>query len=83
MKAQLIPIGNSQGLRIPKPLIQHCGFQKTVKIEVQGNQLIISPIPKSRQGWDEAFAEMSENQDDSLLLDDSMQHSWDEEEWTW
>lgn len=83
MKAQLIPIGNSQGLRIPKPLIQHCGFQKTVEIEVKGNQLIISPIPQSRQGWNETFAEMSENQDDRPLLDDSLQHSWDEEEWTW
>jgi len=30
MKTQLVQIGNSRGIRIPKPLIEQCGFGDTV-----------------------------------------------------
>jgi antitoxin component of MazEF toxin-antitoxin module len=55
MKAELVRIGNSRGLRIPKPLIEQCGLGKTVELRVENDRLIISPGRQPRQGWDEAF----------------------------
>jgi len=49
MKAAIIPIGNSLGLRIPKPILKQCGFEKEVELEVQDKRLIIKSSHKARQ----------------------------------
>ncbi len=82
MKASLIKIGNSQGIRIPKPIIAQCGFEGEVEFVVQNNELIIKPIKSSRLNWDAAFKRMAENKDDELLDSDSVTQ-WDESEWEW
>lgn len=51
--AQLIRIGNSQGLRIPKLLIEQAkleGKELTLKL-LEGGGLMILPIEKPRAGW--------------------------------
>jgi len=83
MKADLIKIGNSQGIRIPSPFIKQCGFGKAVDIEVSGNSLIISPSDKRRAGWAKAFKLMHENGDDKLLDSDLIESEFDKTEWTW
>ena len=81
MKAAIVPIGNSLGLRIPKPILKQCGFEKEVELEVHDKQLIIKSSQKSRQKWEKAFQVMHKNQDDNLL--EFGQNQWDEEEWEW
>jgi len=49
---------------------------------VQGNRLIIHSPKRPRQGWDELFVKMAE-QDDDRLLDEAAPTRWDEEEWDW
>jgi antitoxin MazE len=84
MRARVIKIGNSQGLRIPKPLLLQTGIMDDVEIEVEKNQIIIRPVENVREGWDNAFKMMGEKADDELLIDEkSISHSWDEEEWEW
>ncbi len=83
MKADLIRIGNSQGIRIPKPLIEHCGLKGRVEIEVKEGTLVISPVPTVREGWEAAFSKMAEAGDDRLLVPDDAGHGWDEVEWEW
>lgn len=39
--------------------------------------------PAPRAGWDEAFREMAERGDDTLLIPGDLEHSFDEEEWDW
>ena len=34
MKTNLIRIGNSRGIRIPKPFIEQCGLGETVELRV-------------------------------------------------
>jgi antitoxin MazE len=52
----LIKIGNSQGIRIPQPLIKQANLQdQEFEIQVVDNGLLITPIKKSRQGWEEQF----------------------------
>ncbi len=67
MKASLVRIGNSQGFRIPKPIIEQCGFAGEVELRVEGNTLVVMPGRRSREGWSAAFAAMAKAGDDRLL----------------
>ena len=84
MKAAIVKIGNSRGIRIPKPVFEQCGFEDEVDMEVHDHELIIRSAHRPREGWDDAFKAMAENDDDMLL--DRVAESrpkWDEEEWEW
>ncbi len=81
MKASIIQIGNSKGLRIPKPILEQCGFGSEVELEVHDKKLIIKPVTSVRKNWAKAFEKMAQNSDDQLLEFPSSQ--WDEEEWEW
>ena len=84
MRARIVKIGNSQGIRIPKPILEQSGITKDVDIEVENNQIIIRPLLKPRTGWDKAFRKMGENHDDMLIDgDEPISHSWDGTEWQW
>ena len=41
MKARIVRIGNSKGIRIPKPLIEQARSSDEVTIEAEGNRLVI------------------------------------------
>lgn len=81
MRASIIRIGNSRGLRLPKPVIEQCGFENEVEIEVRNNEVIIRPVKKPRHNWEEAFKTMAEKEDDQLI--EFPNSDWDEEEWEW
>ncbi|MCK5329967.1 MAG: AbrB/MazE/SpoVT family DNA-binding domain-containing protein [Candidatus Marinimicrobia bacterium] len=84
MKAQIIRIGNSRGIRIPKVVIEQCQFDNEVDLEVNNQKLIISSAEHPRVNWDNQFRTMADNQDDRLLISDSsLTTTWDEEEWDW
>ena len=84
MRARVIKIGNSQGLRIPKPILEQTGIMDDVEMEVEKNQIIIRPVKNAREGWDKAFIMMREKGDDTPLIDEiDVSNSWDEEEWQW
>lgn len=82
MKASIIKIGNSQGVRIPKPIIEQCGFESEVELEVHDHELVIKSLRHPRQDWENAFKAMAANGDDRLL-DETAQTKWDKEEWEW
>ena len=81
---RLIKIGNSQGIRIPKPLIDMIGLKGDVEIEVQSGQIVLRPTHASRNGWDEQFRSMAASQDDRLLDDEPhVPTDWEAQEWEW
>lgn len=82
MKANIINIGNSQGIILPSMLLRQLklSFKSAVKIEIENGAIIIKPEP--RQGWAEAAKQMHAEGDDELLLDD-LPNEFDKEEWTW
>ena len=84
MRARIVKIGNSQGIRIPKPLLEQLKIDEDVEIEVENNQIIIRAFSNPRDGWDDAFRDMAEHSDD-ILIDDvqTISHTWDETEWQW
>lgn len=82
MKAKIIRIGNSQGIRIPKPLLEQTGLSDDVEIEVRADELIIRAAKSVRSDWPAAFRSMAEAGDDALL-EDHAESEWDREEWEW
>jgi antitoxin MazE len=84
MRAKIIKIGNSQGIRIPRLFLEQTKLGDEVELEAQDDQIIIRPVTYPRQGWDEAFKAMAERGDDQLLdADLTGQTRWDQEEWEW
>ena len=82
MRVDLVRIGNSRGIRIPKALIDQCGFGETVDLRVERDHLIIAPDRPLREGWAEAFHKAASG-DDELLLDAAPPNQFDREEWEW
>ena len=61
--AYLIKIGNSQGIRIPKPLIEQAGLEgKELKFQVVNGGILVAPVHKSRVGWKESIEKTIANQ---------------------
>ncbi|WP_017324671.1 AbrB/MazE/SpoVT family DNA-binding domain-containing protein [Synechococcus sp. PCC 7336] len=84
IRSRLISIGNSQGFRVPKPLLEQAGIAGDVEIGVRDGRIVIQSARKAREGWDEAFALMAANGDDRLLdSHDGSLSDWDETEWEW
>jgi len=60
--AKIIQIGNSQGIRIPKPLITLANLEgKELEYVVMDSGLLITPEKKVRVGW--------ETDIDNLIID--------------
>jgi antitoxin MazE len=83
MRTRIVRIGNSQGVRISKRLLEQTGLKEEVEIEVEGNTLVIRPVTGPRAGWAEAFQAMSREGDDALLDEEVIPTRWDEDEWRW
>ena len=81
MKIDIIKIGNSQGIRIPKTIMEQCGFTDSIEMEIKDGNLVLSPH-RVREGWSESFQEMAANGDDQLLIDDAIATEYDQE-WEW
>jgi antitoxin MazE len=82
MRIELVRIGNSRGIRIPKPLIEQCGLGDTVELRVEQDRLVIAPDRGPRQGWKQAFARARSSAPDPLLLT-LPPNEFDAGEWTW
>lgn len=82
IRTRIVKIGNSQGVRIPKLLLEQSGIHAEVEIEVHGDHLTIRKASHLRNGWDEAFAAMAKEHDD-ILLDKVNTTDWDQVEWEW
>jgi antitoxin MazE len=84
MKARIVRIGNSRGIRIPKPLIEETGLGEEVEIQVEGNRLIIAPADRPRADWTASFRKMAQTGDDALMDGGAeVPTLWDEGEWEW
>lgn len=81
-RTKLIKIGNSQGIRIPKSVIERLHLTEDIEIEVKEDRLEVRPGRKPRDGWADAFHKMAKRGDDKLT-DEPTPTEWDREEWEW
>lgn len=82
MKARLVRIGNSRGIRLPKPLIEQAGLTDEVELQVQAGAITIRAARGVRAGWEEA-AKLMRARDDDRLIDPPVATRFDEDEWEW
>mgnify|MGYP006306151043 CR=1 FL=1 len=83
----LTKIGNSQGIRIPKPLIEQAHLENVnLELEVLENGLLIKPVNNTtRSSWKEniekVLSEHKGAQDEGVLED--LLNDNDLEDWQW
>lgn len=83
MKAELIRVGNSRGIRIPKLLIEQADLGDRVELRVEGASLIITADRKPREGWEASFLAAGDSAKDELLLESAGADRFDSREWKW
>jgi len=82
MKAKLVQIGNSRGVRLPKPLIEEAKLKDEVDINVREGAIVITSIGKPRSGWAES-AKLMHNRQGDKLIDPISETQFDQTEWQW
>lgn len=81
MKAQIIKIGNSHGIRIPKAVLEETRMSGDVEIEVTPDGILIRNINKPRSNWDAAFKALNDRDDDLPLGRSST--GFEKKDWQW
>jgi len=81
MKAQIIQIGNSQGIRIPKAVLEETNIAGEVELEITSDGILIKNIKKPRGDWDAIFKSLSEIDDDLSVRETSTDFA--KKEWQW
>jgi antitoxin MazE len=70
MRTKLIRIGNSQGVRLPRTVIEQAGLGRDLDLEVEEGTVVIRAAREKRRGWAEAAKACHAAGDDDL-------DSWD------
>jgi antitoxin MazE len=79
VRAKLVKIGNSRGIRLAKPLLEIAGLTDDVEIEAAPGVLTIRPSTHPRAGW----AQAASTWEPQGLLDDMTATRFDDEDWSW
>jgi antitoxin MazE len=82
VKVNIVRIGNSRGIRIPKAVLEQCRLEGELELIPEGDRLIVRSFSRPRRGWDKAFRAMADHGDDRLL-DRETKDRFDEDEWEW
>ena len=82
MRSRLVRIGNSRGIRLPKPVIEQARLSEEVEVEVRDGAVIITSSQQPRAGWAEAARQVRER-DADYLLDESGATQFDDKVWKW
>jgi antitoxin MazE len=81
VKARIVAIGNSQGIRIPKPLLEQAGLTGEVELHAEDGRIVIAAARRARSGWAAAAAALHARGEDGLL--ETPSPAFDHEEWDW
>ena len=81
-KTRIVRIGNSQGIRVPKPLLDQAQLPEEVELYAEPGRLVVRAARGPRHGWAEAAEAMRARNEDELL-DELTGTAFDVEEWTW
>jgi len=82
MILQIVKVGNSRGLRLPKSLLEQYHIDKQVDLRSTKEGLLIKPLnSKARAGWGKKFKEMAAHGQDKLLMPDLVDAI--DKDWKW
>lgn len=84
MVIRLVQIGNSQGIRLPKKIIEQFHFYDEIEAEIKKDGLLLKKKTRPRAGWKrQILQEIKKNGCPEMLLPDNIQNNFDETEWQW
>ena len=69
MQTKIVKMGNSHGIRIPKPMLVEAGLSGEVEIKQKGQSIVILPRQNPREGWAEQAAQLSAMGEDKPLIE--------------
>jgi len=73
MRCNIIKIGTSKGIRIPASILKEFDNPDSFEMQYSQNKVILIPQKQnSRNGWNDAFKKMAQNNDDDLVIDDAI-----------
>ena len=81
MRARIVRIGNSQGIRLPKLLLEQAGLADEVELTAAAGQIVIAAPRVARSGWAEAAKRLHAAQADQLKPTSAT--AFDDAEWEW
>ncbi len=81
IRSRIVRIGNSQGIRLPKPLIEQAGLSEEVELRVEHGRIVIAAPRTTRAGWADAAQRAGAAGDDPLEASGATK--FDEMEWEW
>jgi antitoxin MazE len=79
VRTQIVPIGNSRGIRIPKTVLLELRLEDEVELSVEGSALVVRRARRPREGWDVAIAKAGPQP----MLDPETPTAFDDREWQW
>ena len=80
--AEIVSIGNSKGLRIPKAIREEVGLEGEVTLTVSEGALVVKPKRAPRADWRERFAQAKVDRREPLLIPDNLGTDFDSQ-WNW
>ena len=69
MLTKLVAIGNSQGIRLPKKLINKYHLNMPLVVEEQEDGIFIHPVKDNLLSWEETYKAMARQPEDWSDLD--------------
>ena len=83
METKLVAIGNSQGVRLPKAVVEAAGvsLDQPLRVEVQSGRIVLTPVHALRTGWEDAAREAAVDRE--RLWGELPPASRRDEDWTW
>lgn len=81
-KTRIVRIGNSQGIRVPKALLDLAQLPAEVELYAEPGRLLVRASRKPRAGWAAAAKAVHAGGADGLF-DKPTATRFDEKEWQW
>jgi antitoxin MazE len=81
-KARVVRIGNSQGIRLSKSVLEVSRLPEDVEIHAEPGRIMVTAARGARSGWAEA-AESMRARDEDRLIDEPTPSEFDDHEWQW
>jgi antitoxin MazE len=63
-QVQIVAIGNSKGIRLPKAILQKYGFSETLLLEETEQGIFLRKNETPKLSWEETYREMAAEQED-------------------
>jgi antitoxin MazE len=83
VETKLVVIGNSQGVRLPKAVVEECGIvlDQPLTIEIRDRSIVLSPARAARAGWADALRDSAGAQEN--LWGSLPPVNAADDDWTW